>query len=207
MISYDPHQYRVEYEGVNFLLERPKDPCELIDLENPDLITPYWADEWPSSEVALKLLPETIPDRSSLVLEIGAGAGTVSIRLNHLFPNYIAADYAPEACYVMEKNRINNKGTLQPLALDWNHSPLKSTIPVIIGIDILYEEEMIEPVIAFLKDHLSKNGKAYLFDPQRFYWKQFKKRVSEEGLTIESNRVEKSSEGVTVEMIIIGRKG
>ncbi len=205
MIKYDPRQYKAEYYNKQFLLERPEDPCELIDLSDPELIIPYWADEWPSSEIALKLLPDLIPDRSQQVLEIGAGCGTVSIRLNHIFPDYIAADYAPEACMVIEKNRVKNSGTLQPLALDWCHSPLKSSFPIIFGIDILYEEQMIEPVIQFLKNHLDSAGKAYLFDPQRFYWKRFKKSLPQAGLQVEKSRIESSSEGVTVEMIIIGR--
>jgi predicted nicotinamide N-methyase len=206
MLTYRSQQQELEYRGRKFTLLRPHDPCELIDLENPEAVIPYWADEWPSSEIALKLLPEYIKNRALQILEIGAGAGTVSVRLNSLFPNYIAADYSVDATAVMEENRKRNGATFQPVALDWNSSPLKRAFPILIGIDILYEQEMIDPVIKFLSDTLTADGKAYLFDPQRFYWEEFKEKLQKWDLRIEQNAIEKSSEGIAVEMIIIGRE-
>ncbi len=206
MVNYTISTEKVHYRGRDFELIRPEDPCELINETSTDEDAPYWAEEWPSSEIALRTLPELITDPSEQILEIGAGAGTVSIRLNSLFPKYIACDYFEDACVSMEQNRQLNDGSLIPVVIDWNKSPFKKEFETIIGIDILYEESMIEPIGIFFKDHLTPNGRAYLFDPQRFFWKKFQESLPSLGLEIESSLIEKSTEGINVEMLVIRRK-
>lgn len=204
-MNYKVEKVAVYYQNREFFLVKPEDPCELIDLDTHDDDTPYWAEEWPSSEIALQILPEIIENRNDLILEIGAGAGTVTTRLNALFPNYIAGDFIPEACYTMEQNRKLNNGTFHPIAMDWNHSPFSEKFNTIVAIDVLYEEQMTEPVLQFLADHLTENGKAFVFDPQRFFWKKFKETTTSFNLNITNSIIQKSSTGIAVEMVTIER--
>ena len=198
-------KWKTNYYSKEFELTLPQDPTKLIDVENEDAIIPYWADEWPSAEVALHILPTLIKNRDTTILEMGAGSGTVSVRLNSIFQNYVATDYSIDGCSLIQYNNQKNGGTLQVLAFDWNYSPLTMKVPVIVGIDILYEEQMIDTVLSFITTHLDNKGKAYIFDPQRPFWDIFKKKTEKYGLKIINSIIQKSSNGADIEVVTIGR--
>ena len=196
-------ELKSNYSGREFITLLPYDATELIDLESDDAIIPYWADQWPSSEVALKFFSNRDLVKDGITLEIGSGVGGVSTKLSTLFNNYIASDYSEDAVNFCIKNRDINGVKLESICFDWNHSPFNRSIDTIIGIDILYEREMIGAVVKFISETLKIGGKAYIFDPQRPFWGDFKESLVKANLKITESSILESKNGATIEIITV----
>lgn len=199
-------EFQVKRGGKTFSFFRPADPLEILesDLENqPEelVIPPYWAELWPSTEAALELLPERLSETSSPICELGSGLGVVATILADSKIPIIPSDYSEEACQLIAENGQRNGVALSPLCFDWTNAPFRSRFDTVIGVDILYEEQQVIPVLNFLLENLSSDGSAYIFDPQRYFWGKFKEKCLENGFNIEESQLYTTSEMVEVEMI------
>jgi predicted nicotinamide N-methyase len=187
----------------------PKDPMKILDKElelcgEESALAPYWAELWPSTEVALKLLPNLLLGDTTTILEIGSGLGVVATALSVANLDIIASDYSADACKLIAHNGNFNGVTVPTICFDWNKTALNSKFKTIVGVDILYEEQQSSSIISFLKTSLDNDGKAYIFDPQRFFWKKFKELAKQSGLQIFASELFRTTEGVEVEMIVLG---
>ncbi len=170
---------------------RPGDPDEIVnqitDEEfEKDQFLPYWAEHWPASEVLFSYCADNLKTTFGSVCELGCGLGVVSALLASRGYPVLATDISPQACIYAAINMQKYASLGAVVCGDWRYSAFRQHFDCIIASDILYEKRWVEPVLTFLKNHLSEKGTALIVDPMRDSWELFKNRTPDYGFeTIE----------------------
>lgn len=123
---------------------------------------------WPSSLVLAHFISGYKTD-SKRILEIGCGMALSSLLLNKRCDNITATDYHPETGNFLKRNTLLNEG--QPITyeqVDWAdaHDNL-GVFDLIIGSDLLYEEQHIDLLASFIENHSKPSCEVILVDPGR----------------------------------------
>ncbi|MBL4581244.1 MAG: histidine kinase [Gammaproteobacteria bacterium] len=129
---------------------------------------PIFGVVWPSSMV----LAHTINDYntgSKRILEIGCGMALSSLLLNKQHANITATDYHPEVGVFLARNTLlNNDRPIAYERVDWTDTEDNlGRFDLIIGSDLLYEEQHIELLANFIEGHSNKSCEVILVDPAR----------------------------------------
>ena len=129
---------------------------------------PIFGVVWPSSRV----LAHTICDYntgSKRILEIGCGMALSSLLLNKQHANITATDYHPETGIFLARNALLNED--QPIAykqVDWADTDDDlGLFDLIIGSDLLYEEQHIALLAKFIEAHSNPACEVIIVDPGR----------------------------------------
>ncbi|MFQ3324540.1 MAG: putative nicotinamide N-methyase [Pseudomonadales bacterium] len=103
------------------------------------------------------------------ILEIGCGMALSSLLLNKQHADITATDYHPEVGRFLIRNTLLNED--QPInykQADWSVSDYElGLFDLIIGSDLLYEEEHIELLANFIERHAQPSCEVILVDPGR----------------------------------------
>lgn len=133
-----------------------------------DTSWPLFGVLWPSSLVlANHMLDYDIAGKR--ILEVGCGIGLSSIVLNQRHADITATDYHPKVESFLNRNtQLNNNKDIHFERVDWNddHSEL-GHFDLIIGSDLLYEDQHISLLARFINRHANPNCKVILVDPGR----------------------------------------
>lgn len=137
---------------------------------------------WPSSLVLAHFMSdyETAGKR---VLEIGCGIGLPSLVLNHKNVDVTATDYHPETGnFLLRNTQLNNNNAINYERVDWadKDSDL-GLFDIIIGSDILYEDEHIQLLARFIERHANPECKVILVDPGRGRKNKFSVKMDKYG--------------------------
>ena len=123
---------------------------------------------WPSSLVLAHFICgyDTVSKR---ILEIGCGMALTSLLLNKQLADITATDYHPETAHFLHRNTLLNDDS--PIAyeqVDWagGHDEL-GLFDLIIGSDLLYEDQHVNLLAEFIQDHSKPNCEVILVDPGR----------------------------------------
>jgi predicted nicotinamide N-methyase len=123
---------------------------------------------WPSSLVLAHFI-EQYPLGTKRILEIGCGMALSSLLLNKRKADITATDYHPEAGVFLLRNTLLNQDS--PISFeqtDWsNKQDTLGLFDLIIGSDLLYEDEHIELLADFIEVHANKSCEVILVDPGR----------------------------------------
>jgi predicted nicotinamide N-methyase len=129
---------------------------------------PIFGVVWPSSRV----LAHTICDYntgSKRILEIGCGMALSSLLLNKQQADITATDYHPETGIFLARNALLNED--QPIAykqVDWADTDDDlGLFDLIIGSDLLYEEQHIALLAKFIEAHSNPACEVIIVDPGR----------------------------------------
>jgi 2-polyprenyl-3-methyl-5-hydroxy-6-metoxy-1,4-benzoquinol methylase len=165
---------------------RPSNPNDVLDqipeqAYDNDKFLPYWAEQWPSSEIMLNYLKSGTISQKSTIIELGCGLGIISTALALQNHTVIATDISCDALLFTKINSCNNGTKTAPCCVDWRALPFKGRFDVLVASDILYESRWIDPILSCCRQLLHPDGKAIIADPCRRFWPEFKKRAAEEG--------------------------
>lgn len=123
---------------------------------------------WPSSLVLAHYLWD-YNTASKRILEVGCGMALSSLMLNKQCADITATDYHPETEKFLRRNTQLNKG--QPIVferINWAASLSNlGLFDLIIGSDLLYEEEHIDLLTNFINAHAKPECEVILVDPGR----------------------------------------
>jgi predicted nicotinamide N-methyase len=129
---------------------------------------PIFGVVWPSSRV----LAHHISDYntgSKRILEIGCGMALSSLLLNKQHANITATDYHPETGIFLARNALLNED--EPIAykqVDWADTEDDlGLFDLIIGSDLLYEEQHIALLANFIEGHSKQTCEVIIVDPGR----------------------------------------
>ncbi len=129
---------------------------------------PLFGVVWPSSMV----LAHTISGYntgSKRILEIGCGMALSSLLLNKQHANITATDCHPEAGNFLARNTLLNED--KPIAYeqaDWaDTGDNLGLFDLIIGSDVLYEEQHVALLANFIEGHSNQTCEVVLVDPGR----------------------------------------
>jgi len=136
---------------------------------------PYWALLWPSGvALAEALLATPAPARSKRTLELGCGLGLTATAALDCGANLWAADIFAEALAFCRYNTLRNVGRAPAqLLVNWRTEVGRQAciaagpFDLLLGADVLYEEEDIQPLLTLAPQLLAPGGVFWLAEPGR----------------------------------------
>jgi SAM-dependent methyltransferase len=186
---------------------RPHNPDDVLDslpeeVYEKDRFLPYWAEQWPSSEVMHSFLQSQSVAAHEKIIELGCGLGIISALASHYSTTVVATDISFDALIFAKTNIELNHGQPKVCCMDWRRPPFKPTFNLLIASDVLYEARWIDPVLACCSQLLLPGGKAWIADPCRSFWKTFKQRAADSGFMCHVMTNEKTGDGRhTIEIV------
>jgi predicted nicotinamide N-methyase len=120
---------------------------------------------------------------SKRVLEIGCGTALSSLLLNKQNADITATDYHPEAESFLNRNTELNGDKLIPFErTGWaDKNDTLGRFDLIIGSDLLYEDEHIELLTGFIREHSNQKCEVIIVDPGRGRNNKLAKKLFEIG--------------------------
>jgi len=143
---------------------------------------PIFGIVWPSSLVlAHHMIKHDIGSRR--VLEIGCGTALSSLLLNMQNVDITATDYHPEAEYFLNRNtKLNGSSAIPFERTGWaDNDDSLGRFDLIIGSDLLYEDEHTELLTGFIREHSNPKCEIIIVDPGRGRKNKFAKKLLEFG--------------------------
>jgi predicted nicotinamide N-methyase len=139
---------------------------------------------WPSSLVLANHLAN-YHTAGLRILEIGCGIGLSSLMLNQRHDDITATDYHPEVEAFLARNTLlNNDKTIAFERVDWANDQSKlGQFDLIIGSDLLYEDEHIKLLAYFIQQHANKKCEVIIVDPGRGRKSKFSTLMLEYGFS------------------------
>lgn len=175
----------IPIRGQMVSIHHPRNADDLIDEKAfaEDERLPYWADIWPSARVlAERIAIEPVNDRR--YLELGCGAGLVSVAAAMAGFDITATDYYDEALRFTALNVLVNTGVLIDTRIaDWRRFPHDiGRFDLVVASDVLYEPAHAALIAAVLDRTLNGRGTAMIADPGRLAAPQFVEECKERGM-------------------------
>jgi len=214
MTSYTPRAFvdpdqleslvrdRVVLKNASFLIDRPGDMEELLDLPcvqtafSADDYMPYWANVWPAARMLARAVLEHnwIPGQTAL--EIGCGLGIAGLAALSRGMRVIFSDYDLTAVAFAERNaELNGFTEFEGLPFDWRTPPAGLRVPVILGSDLTYEDRNVEPLLNVLNAVLESGGMALLTDQNRPPTRRFIEKLLADGWKVSRRAMRAGSPG------------
>jgi len=139
---------------------------------------------WPSSLVLAHFINDYETD-SKRILEVGCGMALSSLLLNKQGADITATDYHPEVDKFLQRNTLLNKDkTIAFERADWaTKNDTLGLYDLIIGSDLLYEDNHIELLANFLEAHAKPTCEVIIVDPGRGRKNKLSSKMVEFGFT------------------------
>lgn len=165
-----------------------------------DKYMPYWATLWPGALLladAVAAWGPMEPDaQPPSVLELGGGLGLVGLVAARLGYPVTVSDYDEDAlAFVRESARRSGLQALTTRYLDWRTTHDDLRVDRIVAADVLYEARNLQPIAAFISQHLKPDGFALISDANRSTADPFEEIARSAGLSVEVAQVERAGEG------------
>ena len=182
---FDVAQTEIPLGGRILTIYHPRSADALIDEAAfaDDERLPYWADIWPSARALAEHIVGVRPD-SRRVLELGCGAGLVSVAAAMAGFDITATDYYEDALRFTALNVLVNTGVLiETRTADWRRFPHDiGRFDLVVASDVLYEREHATLVAAVIDRTLTGRGTALVADPGRLAAPDFVSECKERGM-------------------------
>lgn len=129
---------------------------------------PIFGVVWPSSIVLANVMLEFEFD-GKRILEVGCGLALTSLLLNKKDADITATDHHPEVHKFLDRNtQLNGDKSIAFKCMGWdNLSGSLGLFDVIIGSDLLYEDQHIELLANFIQANAKPHCEVILVDPGR----------------------------------------
>jgi predicted nicotinamide N-methyase len=174
--EFDIIRTEIPLAGRVVSINHPRNADDLIDEDAfaEDDRLPYWADVWPSARVLAERIA-TMPVDDRRFLELGCGAGLVSVAAAIAGFDITATDYYEEALRFTALNVLVNTGVLiETRSADWRRFPHDmGRFELVVASDVLYEPAHATLIAAALDRTLTARGSAIIADPGRLAAPQF----------------------------------
>ena len=181
----------IEFGDVDIHLRTLRDKQEFLDTdgiaEKLGISSAQWSlfgVIWPSSEVLAHHMSD-FAIKGKRILEIGCGIGLTSLVLNQRDADITATDYHPEAEGFLQHNVSLNGGSPIPFQrTGWDDAISElGTFDLILGSDLLYEDEHAEVLSKFINQHAKADCEVIIVDPGRGRHARFSKMMVKLGYT------------------------
>jgi len=139
---------------------------------------------WPSSLVLAHFI-DSYDTGGKRILEVGCGMALSSLLLNKQSADITATDYHPEVDKFLQRNALLNEDSAIAFELvNWaDTSDDLGLFDLIIGSDILYEDNHIELLAAFIETHAKPVCEVVIVDPGRGRKNKLSSRMREFGFS------------------------
>lgn len=146
---------------------------------------------WPSGMVLAHHM-HTYDVGTKRTLEVGCGTALTSLLLNKRNVDITATDYHPDAQQFLDRNTdLNGDNKIPFERTGWaDKDDGLGTFDLIIGSDLLYEDEHINLLADFIFEHSNPNCEVILVDPDRGRKSKLAKKMIDLGYTSSFTRPE-----------------
>lgn len=181
----------IEFGEIDIHVRSLRDNQQFLDTEGvaealgiSSATWPLFGIVWESGQVLAHFMLD-YEIKGKRILEVGCGIGLTSLLLNHRHANITSTDYHPEAGNFLRENVLLNKGEVIPFTrTGWADADSGlGLFDVIVGSDILYEQEHVALLSAFIDQHAKPHCEVILVDPGRGHHARFSKQMSVLGYT------------------------
>lgn len=127
---------------------------------------------WPSGRILAKIAHDYDVE-GKRVLEVGCGLALASLVLAKRGADITATDYHPEAGSFLEANcELNQCQPIPFVRASWENEgegedEALGRFDLIVGSDVLYERDMVAPLVDFINRHANPTCEVLLMDPRR----------------------------------------
>ena len=145
---------------------------------------PFFGVIWPSSLVLAHFIFD-YDTHSKRILEIGCGMALSSLLLNKQCADITATDYHPEVNKFLQRNvLLNGDSDIAFERVNWSDtSDNLGLFDLIIGSDLLYEDNHIELLSTFIATHSKPSCEVIIVDPGRGRKSKLSSRMTSFGFT------------------------
>jgi predicted nicotinamide N-methyase len=183
--EFDVAQTEIRLLGRVVTLHHPRNADDLISEEDFvfDERLPYWADIWPSARVLAERVAGMQADGRRF-LELGCGAGLVSVAAAMAGFDVTSSDYYDDALRFTALNVLVNTGVLiETRAADWRRFPHDmGRFDIVVASDVLYEKEHAALIASALDRTMTGRATAIIADPGRLAAPDFVEQCKERGM-------------------------
>lgn len=146
---------------------------------------------WPSGEILAHLMAD-FDIRGKRILEVGCGIALSSHVLNERDADITATDYHPEAGKFLQKNsQLNEADDIPFVRTGWaDETSDLGLFDLIIGSDLLYEQEHAELLSDFIHRHAKASCEVIVVDPGRHRHARFSKMMVKLGFSHSQSKPE-----------------
>ena len=160
------------------------DDLTVLAKNERDDYMPYWAYLWPAALHMFRAVMTADWPAGARVLELGCGVGLVGLAALARGGHVDLTDYEQQSVTVAEYNaRLNGFQNFSAFTLDWRQPP-RTTYPIILGCDLLYEQRNLVPILDLLEVMLEPGGICWLADGGRHVAHQFWYLARERGYNV-----------------------
>jgi len=144
---------------------------------------------WPSSLVLAHYIND-YQTSNKRILEVGCGMALSSLLLNKKNADISATDYHPEVGQFLERNTQLNSGKIIPYEqADWsNDTSQLGGFDLIIGSDLLYEDQHILQLAQFIENHANPACEVIIVDPGRGRKNKLRLQMQQYGFSNSTSR-------------------
>ena len=152
---------------------------------------PLFGIVWPSSLVLAHYILD-YPTGEKRILEVGCGMALASLLLNKQDADITATDIHPEAGkFLLRNTQLNDDVAIDYEQADWSDATDElGLFDLIIGSDLLYEDEQIELLAGFIERHAKPVCDVVIVDPGRGRKNKLSKRMMEFGFSSSHSKPE-----------------
>ena len=161
-------EYETETTGVvvkdrKFQILLPKSLAGFINTQDVFHEFPLWAKIWPASWVLADYIAGMPVEAKKQFLELGAGAGLVSIVVASFGHRITMSEYDDDALRFARANALINECSRLPIVdLDWNRPQSPGRFNYIVASEVTYKKEDCQPLVGLLKACLKPDGEVIL---------------------------------------------
>jgi predicted nicotinamide N-methyase len=163
---YSLHFVSERFAGYHLRLLMPSDLEQLLEGRDPfaDVSQfPFWSRLWEAARVLAEQLVADADSSRGRLLELGAGLGAPGLAAAAAGYQVVLSDYEPT---ILDFQRIsaaaNGLTEVHCVLLDWLDPPDLGRFDVIVGAEILFREEFVEPLLRICENYLHPGGAIYL---------------------------------------------
>jgi predicted nicotinamide N-methyase len=124
---------------------------------------PFWLKIWEASVVLANFLSRIPKDDNEEWLEIGAGMGVAGIFAAAFGHRTTITDYNEDAIKFAQANAtLNGLENIKFALLDWTRPTVANQYDYIIGSEVIYKDDLFDPLMQLFKTLLSPGGTIFL---------------------------------------------
>lgn len=146
-------------------VKRWKGVVETVDANDKAYIHdfPLWIKIWEASIVLCEHLSQRDINMNAQILELGAGIGLTGMMLGAKGHHVTLSDYNDDALALLKKNVEHNRfNNVQVKKLDWSQPDTSEMYDIVLGSELIYKEEFIEPLLDLLRNCLKPDGAIFI---------------------------------------------
>lgn len=146
---------------------------------------------WPSAHILAGAM-QVFDIEGKRILEIGCGLALASLVLRRREADITASDCHPlAAAFLVENLLLNGLAPIDFNTGSWHdHDPELGAFDLIIGSDVLYEQDRDGVLPRFIERHSNEHTEVIVVDPDRGNRAKFSRRMADQGYALSERRAD-----------------